>query len=629
MRNINRYIVFILIVLSGINLNALAQRSRVIQSLEELQQASVSENIQAIKLDLSASYLLVNTDSALYYANQVLFSKEVKTNKLLLADAYLALGECYNYMNQHIQAIEYLLDARDIYESENNLQGLGDSFYALGELYIVLKRNALARNYFSKAVQQFLLLDDEEYLGNCYVSLGDSYCSDSMLDSAIHFTKLAINIAFKNNFNRLKEYSYGNLAAIAIEQNNFKEASKNLQLSINFSRTLGNDYGIAYGQLLAAKIYSGLNNYKQAIASIDSCITAANILHMHDLVMDAEQVKYTIAKKFGNTEQALFSLENYTTIFDTLLSSKKFTIINNLIEKYRADKKQSELDVLYQKNNTNRVLVIGLIVASLLLLLLLFSIFKRFNERKRMLNKLYIQHTSIQDQASTLKQINHVKDRMFSIISHDLRGPVASLKGLIEFMKTNSLTHEESEMVVKELKQSVGGIDMLLENLLVWAQIQIRGDLSTKKENILIQEIADEVIFVATNAAQQKQIELYTQIESQLTVWADKNHISLIIRNLVNNAIKFTPKHGRVIIEAQKQKNGKIKLCVEDTGVGMTESEIAQLFNVEKTYTQLGTDNEKGSGLGLMFVKEYIQNLGGDFSITSVKGKGSRFCVTV
>lgn len=629
MRKINRYTVLILIILSCINSNTFAQRSRVIQSLEKLQQATVPDNIQAIKLELSASYLLVNTDSALYYANQVLLSKEVKTNKLLLADAYLALGECYNYMNQHIQAIEYLLDARDIYESENNIQGLGDSFYALGELYIVLKRNALARNYFSRAVQQFLLLNDEEYLGNCYVSLGDSYCSDKMLDSAIHFTQLALNIAVKNNYSPLKEYSYGNLAAIAIEKNYFTEALKNLQLSLNFSRTLGNDYGIAYAQLLAAKIYSGLNNYKQAMALIDSCIYAANTLNMHDLVMDAEQVKYTIAKKFGNTQQALSSLENYTTIYDTLLSSKKYTTINNLIEKYRADKKQSELDVLSQKNNVNRVLVIGLIVTSLLLSLLLFNVFKRFNERKRMLNKLFIQHTSIQDQASTLKQINHVKDRMFSIISHDLRGPVASLKGLIEFMKTNSLTLEESEMIVKELKQNVGGIDMLLENLLVWAQIQIRGDLSTKKEHILIQEIADEVIFVATNAAQQKQIQLQAQIEDQLTILADKNHISLIIRNLVNNAIKFTPKQGKVIIEAQKQKNGKVKLCVEDTGVGMTENEIAQLFNVEKTYSQLGTENEKGSGLGLMFVKEYIQNLGGDFSITSVKGKGSRFCVTV
>lgn len=629
MRKINRYTVLILIILSCINLNTFAQRSRVIQSLEKLQQATVPDNIQAIKLELSASYLLVNTDSALYYANQVLLSKEVKTNRLLLADAYLALGECYNYMNQHIQAIEYLLDARDIYESENNIQGLGDSFYALGELYIVLKRNALARNYFSRAVQQFLLLNDEEYLGNCYVSLGDSYCSDKMLDSAIHFTQLALNIAVKNNYDPLKEYSYGNLATIAIEQSNFIEASKNLQISLNFSRTLGNDYGIAYAQLLAAKIYSGLNNYKQAMALIDSCIYAANTLNMHDLVMDAEQVKYTIAKKFGNTQQALSSLENYTTIYDTLLSSKKYTTINNLIEKYRADKKQSELDVLSQKHNANRALVIGLIVTSLLLLLLLFNIFKRFNERKRMLNKLYIQHNSIQDQASTLKQINYVKDRMFSIISHDLRGPVASLKGLIEFMKTNSLTLEESEMIVKELKQNVGGIDMLLENLLVWAQIQIRGDLSTKKEHILIQEIADEVIFVATNAAQQKQIQLQAQIEDQLTILADKNHISLIIRNLVNNAIKFTPKQGKVIIEAQKQKNGKVKLCVEDTGVGMTENEIAQLFNVEKTYSQLGTENEKGSGLGLMFVKEYIQNLGGDFSITSVKGKGSRFCVTV
>jgi signal transduction histidine kinase len=450
-----------------------------------------------------------------------------------------------------------------------------------------------------------------------------------MLDSAMHFTQLALKIGVKNNFAAIQEYSHGNLAAIFIEEKKFSEAIQHLNTSVQLSKELGNDYGIAYSQLLAAKIYSGLNNYSKAITLIDSCIKAAQTMKMDDLIMDAEQVKYAIGKKFGNTAQALASLENYTTIYDTLLSSKKFTIINSLLEKYRSAKKQSELDVLHEVNHKNRIVVIGLILAFLLLLLLSFSIYKRFNERKLMLNKLYVQHNSIQDQASTLKQINHVKDRMFSIISHDLRGPVASLKGLIEFMKSESLTAQESEMVVKELKQSVGGIDMLLENLLVWAQIQIRGDVSSKSESIHVQTIANEIIFIATNAAQQKNIELTTLIEDDLIILADRNHISLIIRNLVNNAIKFTPQNGKVVIEASKQPNGKVKLCVEDNGVGMTQDEIAKLFNVEKTYSQLGTENEKGSGLGLMFVKEYIQNLGGNFTITSTKGKGSRFCVTV
>lgn len=617
------------IILLFANIKTIAQRSSVLQSLEKLQKATKSDNKQAIQLETSAAYLLVNTDSALYYANQVLQSKEVENNKILKADAYLALGECYNYMNQHIQAIEYLLDARDIYEQENNQQGLGDSYYALGELYTVLKRYTISRNYFYRASNQFLQLNDQEYLANSYVSLGDNYCSEKMLDSAMHFTQLALKIGLKNNFASIQEYSYGNLAAIAIEEKKYSEAIQHLNTSVQLSKELGNDYGIAYGQLLAAKIYSGLNNYSKAITLIDSCIKAAQTMKMDDLIMDAEQVKYAIGKKFGNTALALISLENYTTINDTLLSSKKFTIINSLLEKYRSAKKQSELDVLQEVNHKNRVVVIGLIVAFLLLLLLSFSIYKRFNERKSMLNKLYVQHNSIQDQASTLKQINHVKDRMFSIISHDLRGPVASLKGLIEFMKSESLTAQESEMVVKELKQSVGGIDMLLENLLVWAQIQIRGDVSSKTESIHVQTIANEIIFIATNAAQQKNIELTTLIEDDLIILADRNHISLIIRNLVNNAIKFTPKNGKVVIEASKQTNGKVKLCVDDNGVGMTQDEIAKLFNVEKTYTQLGTENEKGSGLGLMFVKEYIQNLGGNFTITSTKGKGSRFCVTL
>ncbi|MCU0321731.1 MAG: tetratricopeptide repeat protein, partial [Chitinophagaceae bacterium] len=386
---------FILLLCSSIKIYA--QRSNIIQSIEKLQKNTQSNDIPSIKLEISASYLLVNTDSALHYANQVLQSEEVKTNKILLADAYLSLGECYNYMNQHIQAIEYLLDARDIYEQQNNQQGLGYSYYALGELYSVLKRYTISRNYFFRASNQFLKLNDQEYLANCYVSLGDSYCSEKMLDSAMHFTQLALKIGIKNNFASIQEYSYGNFAAIAVEEKKYSEAIQHLNTSVEISKELGNDYGLAYSQLLGAKIFSGLNNYSTAITLIDSCIKAAQTMKMDDLIMDAEQVKYTIGKKFGNTAQALASLENYTTIYDTLLSSKKFTIINSLLEKYRSAKKQSELDVLQEVNHKNRVAVIGLIVAFLLLLLLSFSIYKRFNERKSMLKKLYVQHNSIQE----------------------------------------------------------------------------------------------------------------------------------------------------------------------------------------------------------------------------------------
>ncbi len=618
-------LLFVFIVLLCVNRNTVfAQRIKVTDALIKIKSSKTEKEKILAELDASSSYLLVNVDSSIYFASDALQYAEVQKSTELKADALLALGEAYSYINQQIQAIEYLLDARDLYETTNNTIGLGNCFFALGELYSVIKHYELSRNYFFKAIEQFK--DREEYLGNTYGSLGDNYYSDNKLDSALYFTNQALAIGTKKSNDAILEYVYGNLADILIAQKKYIDGEQYLLLSDKLSYKQGNEYGIAYGKLQFAKIKGGQKNYTLAFVYADSCIRMAEELKMDDLIMEAEELKYQLYKETGNEEKALISLEKYRIIADTLLSYKKFIALNNLLERYRGEKKQQEVDFLKAKNSRNKIIVIALSGIIFLVMLLVFSFYKRSKERKKMLFQLSKQHDSIQTQAKDLQQINHVKDRMFSIISHDLRGPVASLKGLIDFMKSESLSAEDSTMIVKELKQSVGGVDMLLENLLVWAQLQIRGDVSVKKEELKIEDIAQDIVFISSNAATQKDLQILLDIEKGISVNADRNHISLIIRNLVNNSIKFTPNGGTVTIEA-KHYNNKVKICVEDTGVGMTDKEINQLFKIEKPFSQLGTENEKGSGLGLLFVKEYTQICGGEFIITSTKGKGSRFCV--
>jgi signal transduction histidine kinase len=248
-------------------------------------------------------------------------------------------------------------------------------------------------------------------------------------------------------------------------------------------------------------------------------------------------------------------------------------------------------------------------------------VYKRSKERKQV-------NAQLEQQAAALQNINDIKDKMFSIIGHDLRGPVASLKGLTDMMKYDSLSNADSEMVVKELKQSMNSMDMLLENLLVWAKIQMQGDIISRPVAINLQQLVAENLLIYQKQAQTKQITLQENIDRSLTVIADINYLSLIVRNLINNAIKFTPNNGLVSIDAEYEGT-QIKLCVQDNGIGMDAHEIDLLFNLDKPFTKRGTMNERGSGLGLLFVKEYTERCGGRFSISSEKGKGSRFCVTL
>lgn len=195
-------------------------------------------------------------------------------------------------------------------------------------------------------------------------------------------------------------------------------------------------------------------------------------------------------------------------------------------------------------------------------------------------------------------------------------------------MKSNSLSDEDSEMLVTELKQSVNGVDILLENLLVWAKMQMEGDVVAKPEFINLSILIPEIIQLYQKAADNKAISLSYNISENTTAYVDKNNLSLILRNLINNAIKFTPLKGAIMVDVVNN-NQQLEISVKDNGIGMSKEEMDRLFNIDIPFTKRGTMNEKGSGLGLLFVKEYTERAGGKFTIVSEKEKGSQFFITI
>lgn len=621
--------VSILLLLSMVFCSATAQRQEINLSLNDLKNAKDSFDYTHCEIDLASAYLYVNTDSSLYYSRKALSFAERNKNEVLKAASLLALGEYYSYTNQQILAIEYILDATELYTQQNFKGGLGHCNFSLGELYNIMNQFNKARDCFLKAIEYYKQDDKLQYhLASTYASLGDNYFSQKKYDSSDHYSDTALKIGKQIGKQDILEYAYGTKADVLIAKGKLEEAKYFLRMSKAISEQLGSDYSIAYELIQESKILDAEKKYAEAIVLLDSSISITKFLNMDDVIKDAEWQKYNIYKHAGQYSNALKSLENHELITDTLFGRKKYEEINKVLEKFRLEKKQKQLELLEKETSLNRILIVTLLTITGLLSFLYFFARKKSNERREMLGQLAEKNESIEKQAKHLQHINIVKDRMFSIISHDLRGPVASLKGLIDFMKSGSLTAEESDIVVQELKMSVSGVDMLLENLLIWAQIQIKGEVSIKNETVFIKELVNNIFYISANSAKQKNIQLIEFSDEDITIETDKNKLALIIRNLVNNAIKFTPENGSVTVSTQKL-NEKIKICVTDTGIGMSEEEKNKLFNIEKPFTKRGTANEKGSGLGLMFVKEYVQSLGGEFTICSTVGKGSSFCIVI
>lgn len=228
-----------------------------------------------------------------------------------------------------------------------------------------------------------------------------------------------------------------------------------------------------------------------------------------------------------------------------------------------------------------------------------------------------------------LKESNSTKDKLISIIAHDLRSPFNTLVGFTDLLIRNFNRYETEKQIeiLGFIHLSARNAHNLLENLLEWALAQ-RDLISFHPTLINFEEIAAESISLATNNALVKEISLDKKIEGNIIVKADKQMLSSVLRNLLSNAIKYTPRGGKVELSAKLiTKDGKklAEVCVEDNGIGMDSDRLAQLFSIDKHFSEPGTEAEKGSGLGLILCKDFIEKNGGVINAQSEPGKGSRF----
>jgi PAS domain S-box-containing protein len=254
--------------------------------------------------------------------------------------------------------------------------------------------------------------------------------------------------------------------------------------------------------------------------------------------------------------------------------------------------------------------------------LILLGVTRDITERKQFEARLY-------EQAKKLEELNATKDKFFSIIAHDLRSPFNGILALSEFLRRDvqdldaESIREYSEHIHNSAKQAFG----LLENLLNWANTQ-QGGLQFTPKKIWINNVIAHEIDNLMSTADHKGILLEKSIDGDIIIEADEKMMETVIRNLISNALKFTHIGGSVTVLASL-KSDLLEVVVSDTGIGMSENVIENLFKIDKGLTVAGTQNEKGSGLGLIICKEFVERHGGELYVESELGKGSRFCFTI
>lgn len=228
-----------------------------------------------------------------------------------------------------------------------------------------------------------------------------------------------------------------------------------------------------------------------------------------------------------------------------------------------------------------------------------------------------------------VKKLLDDKDKFFSIIAHDLRGPFNGIIGLTEFLleKDNQLKPKETNEFIQLIHKSSKNAYSLLDNLLTWAQSQT-GSLEFIPKKIKIRPIIDEIINLLDNIAKSKNITIQSEIKNEEYVFADKNMLETIFRNLISNAIKFTETDGKVLL-SMTNENHQIIFSVKDNGIGIASEKMTNLFAISQRSTTSGTNDETGTGLGLMLCNDFVEKHGGQIWVESEIGKGSNFKFTI
>jgi two-component system sensor histidine kinase/response regulator len=229
--------------------------------------------------------------------------------------------------------------------------------------------------------------------------------------------------------------------------------------------------------------------------------------------------------------------------------------------------------------------------------------------------------------SQNLDESNKVKDKLFSIISHDYRGPLASVKSTLGLFEQGLISSEEEKNIVQTVQNEIDHTLNLLDNMLFWANTQLNG-IEVNKEPFLLTECIDTTVKLMLPQAQHKDIILQIDNSDMAKVSADKEMVTLVLRNLISNAIKFSKKSDTISIFCI-QKDDLAEVHVKDSGIGMSADKKEQLFKFENVQSTYGTNNEKGIGLGLSLCKDFIDRNGGTLYLTSEEGKGSDFYFTL
>ncbi|MEP0368786.1 MAG: ATP-binding protein [Cyclobacteriaceae bacterium] len=539
-------------------------------------------------------------------------------------------------IHHNLEKYEYLLENQDVRSASG----------ALNDVAFVYWNNnhyQEAADYYEKSLKLNEQVSNENGIAMINNNLGMLYADLEKYEQSLdHFTKtLAARRSSKEPVGVISALI--NMSVVLNNLSRYEESVELLLEALDIARELYDKYQMrsVYGML--SETYEKMGKVDKSLQYFDLYKTFHEEIQRETVkTISKELEQEKIEKQIAEAEKAkkenellkkeieIYKKEQEIHVKDSLNQELYAHLTKNEIalKLLENENRLSEMEVAAREQENERLMmdrrnlfmVLGIIIISIIIISALVLINQK--RSRRYAASLREKNQSIEEQRLALVEANSVKDRIFSIIAHDLRSPISSLQGFF-FVLDEFEVDEELKVALSNVEAQLTSSATLLDNLLVWSKSQIQN-AEPVLEPVDVHALVEESFRLLTVQAVKKGITLENHVSTDMRLESDINMLNIVIRNLIQNAIKFTPIDGKVSV-GFKEEEGHQLIQVADTGVGMDQDKVAKLFDIRTNRTTEGTSQEKGSGLGLVLCKELIEKVNGLIEVSSKPGTGSVF----
>jgi len=566
------------------------------------------------------------TEALSDYIKEVEIGESIGSN-FILQDAYDGIAYVYEREKDWDEALVYANKSLAIALKMTSRADPAYSYHELGSIYLGQGQYEKSEQYLRKAKGIFTTAADTDRIALCNVDLAKVYMQLRYYNLAKPYLDTALQLftAWKEQYQVAE--TYHQLGRLSLRQNLYTEAEGYFGQEIAiYKRYPGVPVDEAVAAIGLGRVAMGQKNYQKAAAIFNEEIIALQNAGNKDRQLDCLLLLARADSAMNNFKDAFFSMQRYKTLFDTVNNERKSRATQRLMLEAGVERQNNKNKILQNKYDEQQSRLIIILVAVVLLLLgviMLILMYRQKSEAFKAVEKLQ-EETAHKNREMITS--NNVKDKLISMIAHDVRSPLASVQNTLTLTREGILNTDEFSQLSQMLEMDIQHLMGMLDNTLLWAREQMI-DINVKKITFNIYKLIEEVMELYKQTIISKGVTIHNNINSSTEVYSDIDIIATVLRNILSNAVKFTPNGKSIYIQQSNLKN-KILISVKDEGVGITDDVLKKINNKEFISTR-GTDNEKGTGLGLLFSRDLLLKLDEDFQISSVLGKGTAITISL